>query len=533
MPNLKKGLNKAMNKGKFNSKKWGLTLHILPVAQWRERRFPEPETQVRFLSGGDKTKMFKEKLKKLFPKVYLFYRQLIGGCAAFFYGWPSSRLIVIGVTGTAGKSTVVNLIAKILESAGFKVGMVSSFNFKIKQKEWPNTIRMTMPGPFYLQKLLSQMVKENCQFAVIETTSQGLIHQRHLGVNYDLAVFTNLLPEHLEAHQGFENYKKAKGILFASLKKKKKISVEGAAPAGGQGFASGGEEKEIKKIKVINLDDQEADYFLNFKSDLTYGYGLKSEKHYSKFCSSFSAIASLRSASLRQGVSGGQNLSTKCQKIISPAPGFKIKENGLEFTIEGVEFKTSLLSKFNLYNLLAAIAACLPYTDLERMKIALEKVEIPGRFEIVKEEPFKVVIDYAHTPDELLGVYEFFKDHYPGKRLIAVFGSCGGSRDVWKRKVLGEIADRFCQEIILTNEDPYDDNPLEIIEEIAQGISVCQNLYKILDRRKAIKKALSLAKKGDIVLITGKGAEKSIISKKGKKIPWSDKEVVKEDLKGI
>ncbi len=183
--------------------------------------------------------------------------------------------------------------------------------------------------------------------------------------------------------------------------------------------------------------------------------------------------------------------------------------------------------------MLAAIAACLPYTDLERMKIALEKVEIPGRFEIVKEEPFKVVIDYAHTPDELLGVYEFFKDHYPGKRLIAVFGSCGGGRDVWKRKVLGEIADRFCDEIILTNEDPYDDNPLEIIEEIAQGISVCQNLYKILDRRKAIKKALSLAKKGDIVLITGKGAEKSIISKKGKKIPWSDKEVVKEDLKGI
>ena len=450
--------------------------------------------------------MWKEKIKKLFPKTYSFYRKILANLAAFFYHWPSEKLLVIGVTGTGGKSTVVTLIAKIFEDAGFRVGMISSSNFRINKKERPNIIRMTMPGPFYLQRLLYQMVKENCQCAVIETTSQGLIQWRHYGINYDLAVITNLLPEHLESHGSYEQYKQAKGLLFKSLNKKRKI-IDG---------------KKIKKIKIINLDDKEANYFLNFKSDLTYGYGLNS--------------------------GGTQNLGTKCQKIIFPTPGWKIKEDGLEFAIEGVEFKTNLLSEFNLYNSLAAITTCFACgIGLEKMKESLADVKkIPGRFEIIIDEPFKVVIDYAHTPDELFGVYSFFKKFLKTKaKMIVVFGSCGGGRDKWKREVLGEIADKFADEIILTNEDPYDEEPEEIIEQVAIGISTKggstealreegknkNHLYKILDRREAIRKALKLASAHDIILITGKGAEKSMMSKKGRKIPWSDEKVVEEELR--
>ncbi|PIV46055.1 hypothetical protein COW09_01110 [bacterium (Candidatus Moisslbacteria) CG12_big_fil_rev_8_21_14_0_65_36_11] len=449
--------------------------------------------------------MLKEKIKKLFPRTYSFYRQVLANLAAFFYGWPGEKLIVIGITGTAGKSTAVNLIAKILDDEGFRVGLISGLNFKINKKEWPNTTRMTMPGPFYLQKLLHQMVEENCQYAVIETTSQGLVHQRHLGINYDLTVFLNLLPEHLESHGSFEKYKQAKGFLFEALSKKKKI-ING---------------REIKKIKIINLDDKESSYFLNFKSDLTYGYTVKG----------FDSIK--------------KDVAEKCDKIISPTK-FEIKEDGSEFILEGIKFKTNLLSGFNLYNSLSAIAVCLAYgLNLEKIRKSLLEVDkIPGRLEIITHQPFKVVIDYAHTPDELLGIYEFFRRFKPDSRIIAVFGSCGGGRDKWKREVLGEIASRFADEIILTNEDPYDEDPQEIIEQIAQGISASaswrggsaeggknrNHLYKILDRREAIKKALSLARIGDIVLITGKGAEKSMVVKGGKKILWSDKGVVEKEL---
>ncbi len=486
--------------------------------------------------------MWKEKIKKLFPKTYSFYRKVLANLAAFFYHWPSEKLLVIGVTGTAGKSTVVNLITKIFEDAGFRVGMISSSNFRINKKERPNIIRMTMPGPFYLQRLLYQMVKENCQCAVIETTSQGLIQWRHYGINYDLAVITNLLPEHLESHGSFEQYKQAKGLLFKSLSKKRKETRFCSLFAlllrfVQQGFAKvlrrtkSGVAKD-KKIKVINLDDKEADYFLNFKSDLTYGFSLNSNN----------------------------NKSKNCQKVISPIPGWEIKENGLEFIIKGTEFKTNLLSKFNLYNSLAAITTCFACgISLEKMKRSLAEVEkIPGRFEIIIDKPFKVVVDYAHTPDELFGVYNFFsafakgyggstealreggKKVLPGScqnrqrgKLIVVFGSCGGGRDKWKRKVLGEIADKFADEIILTNEDPYDEEPGEIIEQVAIGIRIKKNFYKILDRREAIRKALRLASVNDIILITGKGVEKSIMSRKGKKIPWSDKEVVEEELKKL
>ena len=166
--------------------------------------------------------------------------------------------------------------------------------------------------------------------------------------------------------------------------------------------------------------------------------------------------------------------------------------------------------------------------DLEDCKIALEQVRgISGRMEIVQKNPFEVIVDYAHTPDQLESVYKSFS----GKNLVCVLGSCGGGRDKWKRPILGQLAGKYCKEVFITNEDPYDENPLEIMEEVAAGVDGHKEEYHIVvDRKEAIKKAVSLAKENDVIIITGKGSEPWMCLENGKKIPWSDKKIVLEYL---
>jgi len=445
--------------------------------------------------------MIKEIIKKFLPKSFLlFYHKVLAYLADFFYNHPSSKLIVIGVTGTAGKSTTVNLIGKILEEAGLKVGLTTTMNFKIGEKEWINKTKMTMPGRFFMQKILKEMVKANCQYAIIETSSEGILQFRHLGIDYDIAVFTGLHPEHIEAHGSFENYKKAKGKLFEKLEKRKEKFIDG---------------KRIKKVIVVNLDDENADYFLSYKADEYYGYSLNSK----------SQIPNPKKI---------QNLKIKIFK----AENIKLADDGSSFTVDGVDFKINLLGEFNIYNCLASIAVALSQNiDLKICQRALEKIKfLPGRMEIVVEKPFKVIVDYAHTPKELENVYQFvkFKLKNQKSKIIGVLGSAGGGRDKWKRPVLGEIASQYCDFIILTNEDPYDEDPDQILSEIKTGILNSQfpisNLFEILDRREAIRKAISLAKENDIVIITGKGSEPWICVAHGKKIPWDDRKVVKEEL---
>lgn len=412
----------------------------------------------------------KEILKKFIPTFLLsWYHFLLAVLGAILYRFPSKKIKVIGITGTNGKTTVVNLTAKILEEAGYKVASLSSIKFKIGNKEWPNTLKMTMPGRLKLQRFLRQALNAECRYAVLEITSEGIKQHRHQFVDFDIAVFTNLTLEHIEAHGSFEKYRKAKGKLFQAT----------------------------KGIHIINLDDENAEYFLKFPANKKYTYGL----------------------------------------------------NKGDINTKNTQFKLNLIGDFNIYNALATICVGLSQrVNLETCKKALEKVKIiPGRMEEVISEPFKVFVDYAFTPNALEKVYQTLKTELlveakvkkgtkassppEDKKMVCVLGACGGGRDKWKRPELGKLAAQYCNKVIVTNEDPYDENPMEIIEQVVKGTN--SKAKKILDRREAIREALKLARTGDTVVITGKGCEPWICVAGSKKIPWDDRKVVKEEFKKL
>jgi len=366
------------------------------------------------------------------------YHFFLAWLGAVVYRFPSREIFVIGVTGTNGKTTTVELLAYILEKAGQKVAVSSSLRH--------GAAAMTMPGRFFLQRFLRQAVANGCQTAIVEVTSQGVLQNRHRFINWGAAVFTNLSAEHIEAHGSFEKYLETK-LKFI-------------------GYAA----KQGAKI-FINKDDRNARYVIEAAPDpILYGKS---------------------------------------------------------------ELPSQLLGDFNKYNVGAAkaVAEALGINEEIIKKAVAEFSGVPGRMEFIQKEPFAVVIDYAVTPDALRNVYQTLrrnpKSHPPAgglnPKLICVFGACGGGRDRWKRPELGKIAAQYCDQIILTNEDPYDEQPEQIIEEIASG---CSQVLKIIDRREAIEKAINLAKPGDTVIITGKGSEKWIHLANGEKILWSDKETV-------
>jgi len=399
------------------------------------------------------------KLFKVFKPVYHF---ILAYLSVLIYGFPSKKLTVIGVTGTNGKTTVVHLIHHILKNSGIKTGMVSSLQFCIGDKCEKNLLKMTMPGRFLLQKFLRGCVRGGVTHAVLEVTSQGVMQFRHRGIKFDYAVLTNVTPEHIEAHGGFENYRLAKLKFFKYASKNKNA------------------------IAIINADDPSAGMF----SDYTFSKKIK-------------------------------------------------------YRARDLDYFNPLLGEFNKANVMAAIRIAesvgLKHDQIES---ALKSFpEVPGRLEFIQREPFAVVVDYAHTPDALKKVYSVLsalnsnsKSQNSNSKLICVLGAAGGGRDKWKRPELGKIAAEFCDEIILTDEDPYDENPEDIIKEIESGAFLILNtkyliqIQKIMDRREAIKKALSEARPDDTVIITGKGAEPWIMGSNNTKIPWDDCAVVREEL---
>ncbi|MFA6255336.1 MAG: UDP-N-acetylmuramyl-tripeptide synthetase [Patescibacteria group bacterium] len=432
-------------------------------------------------------------LRKIIPKPFIkAYHYTLAIAANFFYGSPSDKLIVIGVTGTSGKSSVVYLITKILEKAGYKVGAASTFFFQVDRKEWLNNKKMTMVGRLALQKLIKQMVKFNCQYAVIETTSQGIEQFRHLGINYDILVFTNLYPEHIEAHGGFANYKNAKLKLFKKLKNDSPKLISG---------------QKIKKTIIANLDDENVNDFLNNWAE---------EK----------LVFTLTNKSTNQG------------RVIR-AENQKVTADGIEFVIDRQIFEFKLFGQHNIYNSLAAITIGLSQgLSLASMAKSLGTIEgIPGRIEFISEgQAFKIIVDYAYEPKAVGALYDIVK-LIPHQKVIQVLGSTGGGRDIARRPKLGQLAGQKADLVIVTNEDPYDDDPQTIIDQVAagaieEGKIINQNLFKILDRREAISKALSLAGPDDLVLITGKGCEQAMVVG-DKNIPWDDRAIVREELKKL
>lgn len=404
--------------------------------------------------------------KQLFKKFQPIYHWLVTALAALRYGFPACRIKVIGVTGTKGKSTTVELLSAILEEAGYKTAIASTVHFKIDKEDERNLLKMSMPGRFFLQNLLARAVKANCDYAIIEMTSEGAKLYRHNFIYLNALIFTNISPEHIESHGSYENYLQAKLKYATALEKSWKKN----------------------KILVVNGDDQEAPQFLATK------------------------------------------IEKKISFSLTDAKPFNLNSTGADLTFKGLPISSKLQGEFNVYNILAAMTLAQALgVETVTIKKAIEKFAgVAGRMEKVSigaKQDFEVIVDYAHTADSMTKVYEVFT----GRRLICVFGATGGGRDKWKREEMGKVANSHCSQIFLTDDDSYDEDPAQITREIAKGIKSSHFEIEV-DRRQAIKKAIKEAKTGDVVMITGKGTDPYLMGPNNTKIPWSDTEIAKEEL---
>lgn len=392
------------------------------------------------------------------------YHYLLAAAGALLYRFPSRNLFVVGVTGTKGKSTTVELVHAILENAGYKTALFSTIRFKTPSGEERNLHKMTMPGRFFVQKFLRRAVQSGATHVVMEMTSEGARFFRHKFIDLDALVVTNLTPEHIESHGSFENYKGAKLSLARALE----------------------ESPKRPRALVVNGDMEHAAQFM------TYG------------------------------------AETKISFSMADAKNIRHDDKGMGFDYEGVRIESALRGDFNTMNILAALSfAKSEHIPLPAAAEGIKSVaSVRGRLERVEAgQPFEVIVDYAHTADSLEKVYLVFK----GRRKICVLGGTGGGRDKWKRPEMGKIAANHCDEIFLTDEDPYDENPRQIVIDIQKGI-LHKKTTTIMDRRLAMREAFKTARTGDVVIITGKGTDPFIMGPNGTKTPWDDATVAREEL---
>ncbi len=403
---------------------------------------------------------------------------LLAYAAYWWYGRPAKKLIVVGVTGTKGKSTTCRLIASVLEAGGSKVGLLTTVEFQIGDKRWPNDKKMTMLGKGKIQSMLQQMVKAGCKYAVVETSSEGILQYRHIGLNYNTAVFTNLGTEHSERHGGFENLKRDKAKIFVKA-----------------------------KTIVANADDKNANYYLNFPATEKYTFGLN--------------------------LANQPNILG--ENIVSD-------QNGTGFTVGQNKFRLNIIGRFNVYNALAAIAVgrSQKISDAKIAEGLASVKLVEGRMELVDAgQDFKVIVDYAHEPMSLTELFQSLRHIIPaGRKIISVVGSDGGGRDKGKRETMGEVAGRLTDFVVITDVNCYDEDPAQIAGMLAVGARKAgkqdnTDLFVIIDRREAIAKAVSLASAGDVVVITAKGTEPYMAVVGGKRIPWDDRKVAREILESI
>lgn len=408
-------------------------------------------------------------------------RKMMAALSGVFYGQPSKQMIMIGVTGTNGKTTVSSLINHVLRSIGRKTGLIGT-NGNFINSRFIKT-EHTTPESIELNRLLKEMKDENVEIVVMEVSSHSLKLNRVYGIDYDLAVFTNLTPEHLDFHSTMDDYFEAKKMLFDSMKR---IG-----------------EKGIKPAVIYNCNDDFGARIVSTSEAerISYGFG----------CGTYTA------KNLKIGFEGMKF------DVLVPRNGEGI---------EKISLKTKLTGKFNVHNILAAIAALKSLNvKYEQIINAINDFEpVEGRFNQVHLNNGAVaIIDYSHTPDSLSkaisAVREILAENRSKGRIITVFG-CGGNRDRSKRPVMGEIASANSDEVIITSDNPRDEDPMQIIEEIKAGIS-SDNYTIEEDREKAINKAVSLSQKGDIIIIAGKGHE-TYQEVKGVKNHFSDLEMVQK-----
>lgn len=395
--------------------------------------------------------------------------QALNSVASKFYDNPSSKLSVFAVTGTNGKTSVASIISDLLNNKE-NTGYIGTINIAYNNKMI--AAKYTTPEVIDFHSIMNDMVRENVKALATEVSSHSLIQRRVDALEYDYAIFTNLSHEHLDYHGNMENYYFAKAKLFENL--------------------------NDKQWAIINIDDESGQRL--FETDIInkVSYAIDSPADYRAINAEYSIDST----------------------------SFTLLHDGLEY-----DFKTNLVAKFNLSNLLAAIAGLhlhgLTFAELQEYVLEIE--QISGRVEKINfNDRFQVIVDYAHTPDGFEKLFKYAKEIVGDKRIISVFGSAG-ERDILKRSILGEIADKYSDMIILTADDPRNESVVSISKQIAEGIK--QNYIVIENRYDAIYQAIELANNGDIILVLGKGNDLYMALETGKETYMGDVNIVREILK--
>ena len=395
-------------------------------------------------------------------------RESIGIISSNYFSNPSSKLKLIGITGTNGKTTIATLLYSLYKTAGLKAGLISTVINYVDGKEIDST--QTTPDSLTINKLLYQMVEEGIQYCFMEVSSHGIEQRRISGLEFAGGIFSNLTHDHLDYHNSFDDYRDVKKDFFDNLPN--------------------------TAFSLINKDDKNGKYMVQNTKSRIFTYGLKTYADY------------------------------------------KIKI--LEFSLEGMllkinesEFWSNLSGKFNAYNLLAVFSTAsilgMPFSETLQLMSMLKNVK--GRFEYLKLNNITAIVDYAHTPDALKNIINSINEIKTNKESLITIIGCGGNRDKSKRPVMGDIASSLSSKVIFTSDNPRNESPEKIIQDMVSGVMPLNSVktISIANRKEAIKTACQLAKSNDIILIAGKGHEK-FQEINNKKHLFDDYKVVKECL---
>lgn len=426
----------------------------------------------------------KHHIARLLPEfILLGYHYLFAAAALLWHRNPSKELIVIGITGTKGKTSTASFMHTALSAGGEKVGLLSTAEIRIGSEVSVNKRHMTLPGRGYVQKQLRKMVEAGCRYAVIETPSEGIRQFRVLGVWYDSLVFTNLSPEHLVTHKTFDRYRHTKGRLFRQQARSPQKKLNNTP---------------VKRYIILNADDGNIDYFQNLSTapnneHLLVGFGAKATT-----------------------------------PII-----IKEKSGANTFTLESDQYTVPLPGMITVQNAAPAILLAKRYANIppEQLNQAFASATLPGRLEeIHTKQPFRVFCDYAHEPLSIESVCRALKQTDKG-RILLVVGAVGASRWKYNAVEIGEVAGRCADITVITEVDPFFDDPEEIARAVVSGIRKHPRAewYVEINRRKAIRKVLAIAREKDTVIITGKGAEVTM-EVRGESMPWDERAIIRKEI---